>query len=196
MKKSVWIILAAVAFLAVFGITKNNTMVELRGATEKDWANVQSAYQRRADLIGNLVKVVQGAADFERTTLKEIMEARTKATSMNIDASKLTPEMLSQFQETQAGLSSALSRLLVTVERYPDLKTSANFTQLQSQIEGTENRINVARDQYNNTATIYNVFIRKFPNSLIASFTNNTIMPLFQAQEKAQNAPEIEFNFN
>ena len=196
MKKNVWIILAAIVSLAIFGIMKNNTMVELRGAAEKDWANTQSAYQRRADLIGNLVKIVQGAADFERNTLREVMEARAKATSVNIDASKLTPEMLSQFQETQAGLSSALSRLLVTVERYPELKTSANFSQLQSQLEGTENRINVARNEYNSTATIYNIFIRKFPNNIIASFTNNTAMPLFEAQEKAQNAPDINFSFN
>ena len=171
-------------------------MVRLKGAAEKEWADVESSYQRRADLIGNLVKTVQGAADFERGTLTQVIEARAKATSVNVDASNLTPEAISQFQQAQEGLTSALSRLLVTVERYPDLKANQNFLQLQSQIEGTENRINVERNQFNEAATTYNIYIEVFPNSMIASFTGKVKMPLFKAQEGADKAPEVKFDFN
>ncbi|ATA88446.1 LemA family protein [Capnocytophaga stomatis] len=194
MKK--WIIIIAVlAVIGFWGVSKNNQMVRLKGEAEKEWADVESSYQRRADLIGNLVKTVQGAADFEKGTLTQVIEARSKATSVNIDASNLTPEAINQFQEAQAGLTSALSRLLVTVERYPDLKANQNFLQLQSQIEGTENRINVARNRFNASAKEYNVYIELFPNNLIAGVTNRSKMPLFKSKEGAENAPEVNFDF-
>lgn len=156
------IIIVAIVFIVVqWGISLSNTMVEMGGNAQKQWANVESAYQRRSDLIGNLVKTVQGAADFERGTLTDVIEARAKATSVNIDASNLNAETMAQFQEAQSGLSSALSRLLVSVERYPDLKANQNFLELQSQIEGTENRINVERNRFNDVAGNYNIYIKK-----------------------------------
>lgn len=194
MKKTL-IIVGLIAAVFFWGVSISNKMVRLKGEAEKEWADVESSYQRRADLISNLVKTVQGAADFERKTLTEVIEARSKATSVNVDATNLTPEMVDKFQEAQAGLTSALSRLLVSVERYPDLKANQNFLQLQSQIEGTENRINVARNRYNATAKDYNVYTEVFPNSLVASFTNRSKMPLFKAQEGADKAPEINFDF-
>ena len=163
------IIIAVIAFgLYQWGVGFNNTAVALKETSSKTWANVESAYQRRNDLIGNLVKTVQGAADFERGTLTDVIEARAKATSISIDPSNITPEQLAQFNQAQSGLSSALSRLLVTVERYPDLKANQNFLELQSQLEGTENRINVARDRFNATVEPYNLHIKKFPNSILA----------------------------
>ena len=199
MKKSLVVILVLVGLVFIIGsfwVSKSNEMVRLKNTAEAQWANVETAYQRRADLIGNLVKTVQGAADFERNTLKEVVEARAKATSVNIDASKLTPETVAQFQEAQSGLTSALSRLLVTVEKYPDLKANQNFLQLQSQIEGTENRINVERTRFNEAAKQYNTYIELFPKSIIASFSGRTKMPLFKAQAGAEKAPEVNFNFN
>ncbi|AMD84293.1 LemA protein [Capnocytophaga haemolytica] len=199
MKKSLVVILVLVGLVFIIGsfwVSKSNEMVRLKNTAEAQWANVETAYQRRADLIGNLVKTVQGAADFERNTLKEVVEARAKATSVNIDASKLTPETVAQFQEAQSGLTSALSRLLVTVEKYPDLKANQNFLQLQSQIEGTENRINIERTRFNEAAKQYNTYIELFPNSIIASFSGRTKMPLFKAQAGAEKAPEVNFNFN
>ncbi|MBT8223613.1 MAG: LemA family protein, partial [Eudoraea sp.] len=144
------IILVVVAFVAYnWAVGFNNTAVEYEANAKTAWSNVESSYQRRNDLIGNLVKTVQGAADFERTTLREVIEARAKATSTTINADNLTAQNMAAFQEAQTGLSSALSRLLVTVERYPDIKANQNFLELQSQLEGTENRINVARDRFN-----------------------------------------------
>ena len=145
----------------LFAFNFNNTAVQYEADAKTAWANVESSYQRRNDLIGNLVKTVQGAADFERGTLTDVIEARAKATSTNIDANNITPEQLAEFQQAQTGLSSALSRLLVTVERYPELKANQNFLELQSQLEGTENRINVARDRYNEKVNIYDVHTTK-----------------------------------
>lgn len=191
-----WIVIIAVLLAIVFwGVSINNKIVRFKADAEKEWADVESSYQRRADLIGNLVKTVQGAADFERKTLTEVISARSKATSVNVDAANLTPESMAQFQEVQGGLTSALSRLLVSVERYPELKANANFLQLQSQIEGTENRINVARNRFNASAKEYNVFIELFPNSIVAGIRNQTKMPLFKAKEGAENAPEVNFDF-
>lgn len=197
MKKWLPIIVIVALVLIVFrwGVGISNTMVEMNGNAQKQWANVESAYQRRSDLIGNLVKTVQGAADFERGTLKDVIEARAKATSVNIDASNLTAENMAQFQEAQSGLSSALSKLLVSVERYPDLKANQNFLELQSQIEGTENRINVERNRFNDVAGNYNIYIKKFPNSFIAGFGGHQPMTLFKAEKGAEKAPEVEFNF-
>lgn len=158
----------------------------MKGQAEKQWANVESAYQRRSDLIGNLVKTVQGAADFERGTLTDVIEARSKATSVQIDPTNITPDQLAQFQEAQAGLTSALSRLLVTVERYPELKANQNFLELQSQLEGTENRINVERNRYNETAGNFNIFIEKIPTNFAAAIKGTQKLTLFKSESGAE----------
>ncbi|WP_350290067.1 LemA family protein [uncultured Croceitalea sp.] len=180
----------------VFYVNTNNTLVDMKGQATKQWANVESSYQRRSDLIGNLVKTVQGAADFERGTLKDVIEARSKATSTTIDANNLTPEKLAAFQQAQSGLSSALSRLLVTVERYPDLKSNQNFLELQSQLEGTENRINVERNRFNDLAGEYNIKIEKIPTNLIANIAGFEGMALFSSKPGAEDAPDVDFNFD
>lgn len=172
-----------------------NTAVERQAEAKKSWSNVESSYQRRNDLIGNLVKTVQGAAEFERGTLTDVIEARSKATSVNVDADNLTPEQLAKFQEAQGEVSSALSRLLVTVERYPELKANQNFLQLQSQLEGTENRINVARNRYNEAVTEYNKYIRKFPNNIFMGMYGFDQMALYEADPGSENAPDVEFDF-
>ncbi len=183
-----------------FGIFKwavgfNNTAVGLQETATKTWGDVENAYQRRNDLIGNLVKTVQGAADFERGTLKEVIEARAKATAVNIDPTNITPEQLAQFNKAQSGLSGALSKLMVVVERYPELKANQNFLELQSQIEGTENRINVARDRFNKSVEPYNKHIKTFPNSVLAGWFGFTSMDYFKAAEGADKAPDVNFNF-
>lgn len=192
-------IIAIVIILGVgvlFAFNFNNTAVEYEADAKTAWANVESSYQRRNDLIGNLVKTVQGAADFERGTLTDVIEARAKATSTNIDANNITPEQLAEFQQAQTGLSSALSRLLVTVERYPELKANQNFLELQSQLEGTENRINVARDRYNEKVNIYDVHTTKFPNKIFAGWFGFEEMPRYQADPGSENAPDVNFEFN
>ena len=152
------IIIGVIAFgLYQWGVGFNNTAVEYEADAKTAWSNVESAYQRRNDLIGNLVKTVQGAADFERGTLTDVIEARAKATSTTIDAGNLTPQNMEAFQQAQSGLTGALSKLMVVVERYPELKANQNFLELQSQLEGTENRINVARDRFNEKVNIYAV---------------------------------------
>ena len=172
-----------------------NSAVDREANAEQAWANVESSYQRRNDLIGNLVNTVQGAAEFERGTLTDVIEARSKATSINVDAENMTPEQMEQFRAAQGEVSSALSRLLVTVERYPELKANQNFLQLQSQLEGTENRINVARNRYNESVTEYNKYIRKFPNNFITGMYGFDEMALYEADPGAENAPEVEFDF-
>ena len=198
MKKSYYVIAAfiGVIVLALFWyVGTNNRFVEMKGNATKQWANVESSYQRRSDLIGNLVNTVKGAADFERSTLTAVVEARAKATSTTIDASQLDPAQLEAFQAAQGQLTSALSRLLVTVERYPDLKANQNFLELQSQLEGTENRINVERNRYNNLAGDYNIAIKKIPASIIANMGGFTEIALFKAESGAESAPEVNFNF-
>ena len=191
------VIVIVVLGIIVYSMTAgvNNTGVELEENAKEAWSNVESSYQRRNDLIGNLVQTVQGAADFERGTLTDVIEARAKATSVNVDASNLSASQIQQFQKAQTGLSSALSKLLVSVERYPDIKANQNFLQLQSQIEGTENRINVARDRYNAAVTDFNTYIRKFPNNIFAGMFGFERMERYQADEGAQEAPEVEFDF-
>ncbi|WP_346882931.1 LemA family protein [uncultured Algibacter sp.] len=197
MKK--WLPLIIIAILAVglysWGKGFNNTAVNFKESATKTWANVESSYQRRNDLIGNLVKTVQGAADFERGTLKDVIEARAKATSMNIDPSNLSPEQMAKFSEVQSGLSGALKSLLVTVERYPELKANQNFLELQSQLEGTENRINVARDRFNGSVEPYNKHIKTFPNSLLAGLFNFDAMSYYKAEAGSEKAPDVEFDF-
>jgi LemA protein len=192
MKK--WLIpLIILAILAFFGVQSYNSMVVKRNATEKQWANVESSYQRRADLIPNLIGTVKGYAEHEKETLEGVINARAKATATSIDPSNITPDQLAKFQEAQQGLSGALSRLLVTVERYPELKANQNFLELQSQLEGTENRINVERNRYNDIATQYKDFIEKFPNNLFASIFNFKPSALFKSFEGSDKTPEVKF---
>ncbi|MFC0606048.1 LemA family protein [Winogradskyella pulchriflava] len=199
MKK--WLIPLIILAIIAFGVYNwavgfNNNAVELEANAKTAWSNVESAYQRRNDLIGNLVKTVQGAADFERTTLREVIEARAKATSTTIDASNLTAENMAQFQQAQSGLSGALSKLLVSVERYPELKANQNFLELQSQLEGTENRINVARDRYNEKVNDYDIYTTKFPGKILAGWFGFEEMPRYKADPGSENAPDINFEFN
>lgn len=198
MKKFLPLIVIAILVLGFYSWGKgfNNTAVNLKESATKTWANVESSYQRRNDLIGNLVKTVQGAADFEKGTLTAVIEARAKATSINIDPTNITPEQLAQFNKVQGGLSGALKSLLVTVERYPELKANQNFLELQSQLEGTENRINVARDRFNETVEPYNKHIKTFPNSLLAGILNFDAMSYFKSEAGSENAPDVNFDFN
>ncbi|MEN8788114.1 MAG: LemA family protein [Flavobacteriaceae bacterium] len=198
MKK--WLIPLIILVVIGFGLYQwavgfNNTAVQYEADAKTAWANVESSYQRRNDLIGNLVKTVQGAADFERGTLTDVIEARAKATSTTIDANNLSAENLAAFQQAQTGLSSALSRLLVTVERYPDIKANQNFLELQTQLEGTENRINVERNRFNEAVNIYDVHIKKFPNSIFAGWFGFDEMPRYQADPGSDQAPDVEFDF-
>jgi LemA protein len=199
MKK--WLIPVIVILVIVFGVYNwgknfNNEAVVLQEDAKTTWSNVESSYQRRNDLIGNLVKTVQGAADFERNTLTEVIEARAKATSVNINAGDLTPEKMAQFQQAQSGLTGAMSKLLVSVERYPELKANANFLELQSQYEGSENRINVARDRFNEGVNNYNKHIKVFPNSVLAGMFNFDEMDRYKADAGSENAPDVNFDFN
>ena len=189
------IIVALILIGLNWGVGVNNMLVEKQGLAQAQWANVESSYQRRNDLIGNLVKTVQAAADFERTTLKEVIEARAKATSTTIDASNLTAENMAQFQQAQSGLSGALSKLLVSVERYPELKANQNFLELQTQLEGTENRINVERNRFNGLAGDYNITIKKVPTNIIAGLRGFDGMALYKSDAGSENAPDVEFDF-
>lgn len=196
MKKWLPLIVIAVIVIGIFrwGVGLNNTMVEKQETAKTQWANVESAYQRRSDLIPNLVSTVKGYADFEKETLEAVIQARANATKTTIDPTNITPEQMAAFQESQNSLSGALSKLMVVVERYPDLKANQNFLELQSQLEGTENRINVERNRFNEQAKDYNVYIRKFPASVVAGFLNFDPMALFQAAAGSENAPTVDFN--
>jgi LemA protein len=187
------VIVGTILILVFWTFGSYNGLVDKQEAVEKDWGNVQNQYQRRADLIPNLVNTVKGYAEFERETLKEVIEARSKATSVTVDPTNLTPEKLAEFQQAQNGLSSALGRLLVVVEKYPDLKANENFLQLQAQLEGTENRITVARNRFNESANTYNASIRKFPAVIIAGMMGFERKGYFEASSQAQNAPKVEF---
>jgi len=191
----VLIIGAIVLGLYLLTVGKYNNAVVKQETAQTAWSQVESAYQRRSDLIPNLVNTVKGAADFERGTLTDVIEARAKATSVNVDAENITQDQLQQFQQAQGQVSSALSRLLVTVGRYPELRATQNFQQLQSQLEGTENRINVERNRYNEQVRDYNTYIRKFPNNLIVGMYGFERMPLFEADPGSENAPEVDFDF-
>ncbi len=194
MKK--WIVPIVIGVLILFGIFSYNGLVGKEADAKTAWSNVESAYQRRNDLIGNLVKTVQGAADFEKSTLEAVVNARAKATAVTIDPTNISPEQLAQFQQAQAGVSSTLSRLLVSVEKYPDLKANQNFLELQSQLEGTENRINVARDRYNDAVNAYDKSSKTFPTVLFAKIFGFNEMARFKAEEGAEKAPEVNFDFN
>lgn len=198
MKKGliVLIVLGVIAFgLYQWAVGFNNTAVEFQANAKTAWSNVESAYQRRNDLIGNLVKTVQGAADFERGTLTDVIEARAKATATNINANNLTADNMAAFQQAQSGLTGALSKLMVVVERYPDLKANQNFLELQSQLEGTENRINVERNRYNEAVNIYDVHTTKFPGKLLAGLFGFDEMARYKADAGSENAPDVDFDF-
>ena len=194
--KTVLIIVGVVLVLAAMFVKPYNKMVQKDEECSKAWANVENAYQRRMDLIPNLVKTVQGAADYEKGTLTEVIEARAKATSVQVDPSNLTEESIAQFQAAQDQLSSALSRLMVVVERYPELKATEEFKSLMDALEGTENRIAVARKDFNTTVNDYNSYIRRFPNNIVAGMFNFDKKGYFKATEGADKAPDVEFNFN
>lgn len=193
----VLLLLVVGAALVMWGVGVHNRMVQLDEGVNEAWAQVENVYQRRADLIPNLVKTVEGAADFERETLTEVIEARSRATSV-----QLTPEMLrdpnafSQFEQAQNGLGSALSRLMVVIERYPELKANQNFLQLQDELAGTENRIAVERRRFNQTAQEYNSTVRRVPERLIAGWLGFAERPYFQATPGAEQAPEVDFRDN
>jgi len=196
MKKWLPLIIIVVVLIGIFkwGVGLNNNMVEKQETARTQWANVESAYQRRSDLIPNLVSTVKGYADHEKETLEGVIEARANATKTTIDPTNVTPEQMAAFQESQNSLSGALSKLMVVVERYPDLKANQNFLELQSQLEGTENRINVERNRFNEVAKDYNIYTRKFPASVVAGFLNFEPMVLFQAAAGSEQAPKVDFN--
>ena len=193
MKKSLWIVLAVVAVLAVWGYSVYNGLVEKEEAVHGAWSNVETQYQRRSDLIPNLVNTVKGYAAHEQQTLAAVVDARSKATSMNVDADDLTPEKLAQFQQAQAQVRSALGRLIAVSESYPDLKANQNFLELQAQLEGTENRISVARKEFNEVAKTYNVAVRRFPANLVAKLFGFGQKPYFEAAEGTETAPRVQF---
>ena len=196
MKKS-WIILIVVLLLVliIYSSIKGtyNKMVLLSENVTKQWSNVENVYQRRLDLIPNLVSTVKGYADFEKETLTQVIEARSRATGVTVDPNNITAENLQQFQAMQGALSSALSRLLVVVERYPELKANQNFLELQAQLEGTENRISVERRKFNETAQTYNTFIKQFPKNIYASIFNFEEKAYFTAEQEAAEVPTVEF---
>ncbi len=176
------------------GCGSYNGFVDGEEDVELKWADVQTEYQRRSDLIGNLVKTVKGAADFEKSTLEAVVNARAKATSINIDPSNMTSEQLQQFEAAQGQLSQGIGRLLVSVEKYPELKATGNFRDLQVQLEGTENRISTSRKRFNEQATAFNKSVRRFPGTVFASVFGFSEKPQFQAQAGAANAPDVNFD--
>ena len=195
MKNLTWSVGLIVAGLILLfgGCNTYNSLVNLDEDVENEWGKVQSAYQRRADLIPNLVNTVKGVANFEQTTLTQVVEARAKATSTTIDPSNITPESLKEFQQAQQGLSSSIGRLLMVSENYPELKASNNFLELQAQLEGTENRIKVARDNFNDVVITYNKKVRRFPASLFAGIMGFSKRAQFEAADNAQDAPTVTF---
>ena len=196
MKKK-WIIIIVVVFivLIIFSSVKGtyNQMVTNGEAVDKQWADVENVYQRRADLIPNLVATVKGYASHEQETFTAVIEARKKATSVNVNPGNMNTASLQQFQEAQSGLTSALSRLMVVVERYPDLKANQNFLDLQSQLEGTENRIATERRKFNESARVYNTFIKQFPKNIYAGIFNFDEKAYFEADKAAKETPQVEF---
>ena len=194
--KKPFILIGIVALVILIGgwfMSGYNGMVNEDENVNLQWSEVENQYQRRLDLIPNLVNVVKGYASHEKETLEGVIEARAKATQTTIDPSNMTEEQLANFQKAQDGLSGALNRLMVVVEKYPELKANENFLQLQAQLEGTENRITVARKGYNDAATIYNKKVRRFPNSMLAGIFGFSVRPQFKAQEGAESAPTVQF---
>ena len=193
MKKSAIVILAVIAVVAVWAVTGYNGLVKADEAVSTAWSNVENQYQRRADLIPNLVNTVKGYAAHEKETLDAVVAARTRATQVAVDAENLTPEMLQEYQKAQNEVGTALGRLIAIAEAYPDLKANANFLELQAQLEGTENRISVERRNFNEVAKKYNTSIRTFPRNMLAGMFGFEKRPYFEAQEGAENVPVVQF---
>ena len=196
MKKGyIVLIVIAVVVLSIFFWFKGayNGMVNMREAVSAQWSNVENQYQRRLDLIPNLVNTVKGYASHEKETLEGVVEARSKATQIKVDANDLTPEKLAEYQKAQGAVTSALGKLLAITENYPDLKANQNFLELQAQLEGTENRINVARKNFNDAAQAYNTNIRRFPKNIFAGMFGFDKKAYFEAEEGSEKAPKVEF---
>ncbi len=193
MNKGLLIFGVIILILFMGGCSSYNGMNTMQKEAQQKWADVQSSYQRRADLIPNLVATVKGVANFEQTTLTQVIQARASATSIKVDPKDLTPDQLRQFQQSQGQLSQALGRLMVVSEQYPELKANENFKDLQSQLEGTENRIKTARDAYNEAVKDYNVKITNFPGVMLAGMFHFTEMTMFQAEAGSEKAPKVEF---
>ncbi len=193
MKKSTIIIIAVLALLAIWAVTGYNGLVAMEENVNGQWSNVETQYQRRADLIPNLVNTVKGYASHERETLEGVIEARSKATRITVNAEDLTPEKLAEYQKAQGAVTSALGKLLAITENYPELKANQNFLELQAQLEGTENRINVARTNFNNTTKEFNTSIRRFPKNILAGLFGFEKRAYFEAAEGAEQAPKVEF---
>lgn len=196
MKRSTIILIAIVGILVLWGVNVQRKGITMNESIENTWGNVEVAYQRRNDLIGNLVNTVKGAADFERGTLEAVTNARAKATSQTIDPSNITPEQLEQFNQAQANVSSSLSRLLVTVEKYPELKANQNFLKLQDELASTENQILTARTRFNEAVQPYNVYIKKFPNNLLAGIFGLKEKAYFKSVAGSEKPVEVNFDFN
>lgn len=191
-KKS-WIVIGIIAIIAIWAVSTYNGLVKEQQKVEATWGNVENAYQRRADLIPNLVETVKGYAKHESETFQQVVEARAKATQITVDASGLTEEQLAKYQQAQGEIGSALSRLIAVAENYPDLKASDNFKELQAQLEGTENRIKEARDAYNKDAKGYNTKVKTFPNNILANMFGFDSKAYFKAAEGADVAPKVSF---
>ncbi len=191
MKKWIWI--GVIAVIALFFYASYNGLVGKEERVRSAWSNVETQYQRRADLIPNLVNTVKGYASHEEQTLSEVTEARSRATSLNLTAEDLTPERLAEYQQAQSAVRSALGRLIAVAESYPDLKANQNFLELQAQLEGTENRISVARQDFNGAAEVYNRTVRRFPTNLVAGLFGFVRKPYFEASEGSATVPEVNF---
>ncbi len=193
MSKGLIVVIVIALIFGVFGCSSYNGLVQKDASVQEKWAQVQTQYQRRSDLIPNLVRTVQGAANFEKSTLTAVIEARASATSIKLNADQLTPENIQKFQAAQDQLSGSLSRLLAVAENYPQLKATQNFSELQAQLEGTENRIAVARNDFNSVVKDYNVSVRSFPNNIFAGIFGFAVKGFFEASQAAQNAPTVQF---
>lgn len=195
MKKNKGLIITVVviALVALWGISSYNGLVSMDENVSNSWANVETQYQRRSDLIPNLVNTVKGYAKHESQTLEAVMAARSQATQVKIDPSNCTPQQLAAYQKAQGDVTTALGKLLAITENYPDLKANQNFLELQSQLEGTENRINVARKDFNDTAKKYNTSLRRFPRNIVASMFGFEKRAYFEAEAGAEKAPKVEF---
>lgn len=187
------IIVAVIAIVLIWGVSSYNGLVNLDESVNTAWSNVENQYQRRADLIPNLVNTVKGYASHEKSTFEAVVEARSKATKITVDANNMTPEKLAEYQKAQGTVGSALSRLIALSEAYPDLKASQNFQELQAQLEGTENRISVERKRFNDASKGFNTKLRSFPSNIIADMFGFVKRPYFEAEEGSNKAPKVEF---
>ena len=192
-KVTIIIIVAVVAIIAIWAVSGYNSLVGMDENVSNQWANVETQYQRRADLIPNLVNTVKGYAAHEKETLEGVIAARSQATQIKVDPTNLTPEKLAEYQKAQGQLATALGKLLAVTENYPDLKANQNFLELQAQLEGTENRINVARKNFNDAAKAYNTTIRRFPKNILAGMFGFDKRAYFEAAEGAEQAPQVQF---